>query len=140
MSSLPLIVRPMRESETNLVLSAWKRQLFDTRGLTRWGRDLPTECFWALVNHTIDKITMPRAVVWVGCYEMEVATPLCWAVATENYAQGAHDLVYIDARTEILRDRPLAASLERELLSSLAKVLPSAIERRSYNPFMELKR
>lgn len=130
---LPLVVRPLRASETNLVLAAWKNQLYEARLRTRWGRDLPTDCFWALVNHVIDKITLPSSTLLVGCH-VDVDTPMCWAVVRD------FEVLYIDARPEIRKDPALAVALERQLLHEVRQVIPIAPGNRSYNPFMELKR
>lgn len=138
--SLPLIVRPMRASETNLVLSAWKNQLFELRTRSRWGKGLEPDCFWALTNHVIDRITLPSSIILMGCHEDEIDTPLCWAAVRKLRGLSTYETLYTDARDKVLRDRALAATLERELLSEITKTRPMPGVRRAFNPFLELKR
>lgn len=129
--SLPLLVRPMASSETSLVLAAWKHRLAERRYREPWGRGLDGESFWLLVNHVLDRITLPSCDVHMGCYETEPGTPLCWVAL-----RGA-SVLYADARHEILKDPPLAATLERELL---CRATGGAYMRDHLHPFKELSR
>ena len=127
--SLPLLVRPLDASEKNLVLAAWKKWLNTERFRTEWGRGLDGRSFWLLVNHVIDRITLPSSSVFVGCTETEPKTPLCWLVAREA------KVLYVDARHEVLKDRVLSAALERELRARTQFMGPV-----TFNPFQELSR
>lgn len=152
--SLPLIVRPMRASETNIVLSAWKNQLYDLvfdprshtarRSAPAWGKGLRIDHFWTLINYVIDKITLPSCLVFVGCHEDEVSTPICWVVVRSiggvSMEESLCEVLYSDASLRILKDPALAATLERELLSNVARSHISVASRRPFDPFVEMKR
>ncbi len=138
--SFPLLVRKMNASETNIVLAGWKNRLYEQRFRSRWGRGLEEDYFWLLVNHVIDKITVPSSDVLVGCAETEPGTPICWVVLRKITGLSTFDVLYVDARREILKDPKLAAALERELLAEVTKQRPLASERRTFIPFQELKR
>ncbi len=120
----------MRASETNLVLKGWKKRLFNQKHSWRWSRTLHEDHFWLLVNHVIDKITMPSSKILVGCHDEDQDTPLCWAVGRET-------IFYSDARVEILHDPELAAYLERALRVSGWSI---DVERPQFDPFKELSR
>jgi hypothetical protein len=134
-----LVVRPIRAGEINLVLAAWKNQLFHTRDRARWSLKLPIDYFWMLINHVIDKITIPSSLVFVGCHESELETPICWAVV-RRIDRGTYEVLYTDARESIHDSPQLSATLERELLSQIHAKRPLAQNCRTYNPFLELKR
>lgn len=137
--SLPLLVRPMAPSETNLVLAAWKTRLYADRFRWRWGRQLDGEHFWLLVNHVLDRLTLPSSQVLVGCYETEQNTPICWMAVRRRKSQPLHDVLYADARPAIRDDLPLAAALEREFTALVERMCPLG-ERLTFNPFQELSR
>lgn len=137
--TIPVLVRPLALSETSFVLSSWKKQLNDERYRHRWGKGLDGLCFWMLINHVIDKITLPSCEVFVGCERSEPGTPLCWVAVRKIKGLSTFDIVYLYARHEIRKDQKLAAYLEVALLSEVNKTRPFASQRRSFNPFRELQ-
>jgi len=54
-----LTIREMHESETAMVLSNWKKELFEQRGTRGWSRNIEERDYWCLVNHVPDLITLP---------------------------------------------------------------------------------
>jgi len=138
--SLPILVRKMLASESAMVLSNWKNQLNSERTEHGWSNGLNRDCFWDLVNHVVDKISLPTSEVFVACYESEPATPLCWVAVRKIPGLSTYDVVYLYARYEIRRDPVLAVTLERELLSEVQKQRPLASQRRPFSPFKELRR
>ena len=133
-----LTVRTMQERELPMVLSNWKKELLEVqRG---WKRSLEDRDFWCLVNHTIDRITLPSCTVYVGCHEAAPETPMCWVAVRRVKGLQIYEIVYLYARKSVRRDPELAASLERALLSTVEHYVPLAVERRPFNPFLELRR
>jgi hypothetical protein len=122
-----------------MVLAAWKQDLYEERFRRRWGSGLDGECFWLLVNHVIDRITLPSSDVLVGCSKTEPGTPLCWTVVRKIERYGTYAVLHSYARHEIRKDPALAATLERELMTEVTKQRPIASERRPFNPFHELR-
>jgi hypothetical protein len=86
--------------------------------------------FWSLVNHVIDRITLPSAKVFVGMYPGH-EVPLCWAVTRDG------ELLYTYVRKGIVNDAALAGELLKMFLGGLPVV---AIKVRDFNPFRELER
>jgi len=140
--SLPLLVRPLAQSEMSLVLAAWKKSLYEERFRERWGRFLDGECFWLLVNYVIECVTIPSSKLLVGCYETEPQTPLCWiAIRPNRRVPVKHDVLYLDTRHEIRKDAPLAAALHLEFTSIIDRAHALMPEPRPhFNPFKELAR
>ena len=137
--SLPLSVRTMAPSELPLVRTAWKMMLRDQRHRERWGHGLDGGCFWDLINHVIDRITLPSCGIYVGCTFSEPNTPLCWA-AVRCRIENAYDLLYIDARPNIRKDPVLAAALQRKLCEGITETFGHGLETVPFNPFQELRR
>lgn len=124
--TLPLVIRALRPEERSMILSDWKKDLWEAR--PAWGQSLRSDEWWALVNHVIDRITLPSAAVWIGCHRDEPIVPLCWAAARD----GA--FLHMHARVSVHEQPDLAARLEQELLAH-AQGRPAV-----FNPFLELKR
>jgi hypothetical protein len=135
---ISILVREMNRSELSLVLSSWKMQLADDRFRFRWGRRLDGESYWPLVNHVIDRITLPSCKVFVGCSPPEPDAPLGWVAIRP--AKEAHEVVFMYARHEIRKQPEVAAALERGLLSEVDKLCPLMTQRNPFNPFQELRR
>jgi hypothetical protein len=120
-----LLIREMRPEEHGLVLSDWKRNLWDEH--PDWGRSLQSDEWWALVNHVLDTVTLPGCTVTMACHRDEESIPLAWLAARGTF------ILHMHATSNVRRDAELAARLERALLShSGGEVAP-------FNPFMELK-
>lgn len=130
--TLPLLVREMAPSELPMVLSNWKKELRHERHRRGWGRGLEERDFWCLVNHVIDRITLPSSSIFVGCHEDEPETPCCWA------ARRGEEILFLYARQSVGHDAELAATLERSLLSH--PLLAGSERIRAFNPFLELRR
>jgi hypothetical protein len=138
--TLPLLVRRLAPSEHSFVLASWKTELFEMRYKHRWSKGLETDCFWALANYVIDKITFPSCDTFVGCAPAEPGTPLCWVAVRKVPGLSQFDLVFMHARSSVRADKPLAAVLETTLLSEVQKTRPLVYQRRNLNLFHELKR
>lgn len=123
---IPLLIREMLPYERSLVLSAWKKDLWDQK--PDWGRALRSEEWWALVNHAIDNITLPSSDVWMACHRDEESVPLAWLVARDLL------VIHVHAVASVTDDSELAAIIE----SSLRTKAPG--ELLNFNPFMELKK
>lgn len=133
--SLALFVRPMAAHETAMVLAMWKADLrFQDKSDKRsWGNRLRNGEFWALVNHVVDRITLPSAAVYVGCHPDEPETPVCWAAVREN------EVLHLYARESVRKDPELAAAMQRAFLEIIeSRVGP--VSRATYDPFKELQR
>lgn len=123
---LALLIREMTADERPMVLSDWKRGLWDER--PAWGRALHSEEWWALINHVIDGITLPSVTVWMACHRRTPDVPLCWAAVRRSEA------LHMYARSSVRETPELAAFLHRSLLDhARARAAP-------FNPFQELKR
>lgn len=133
-------VRRMLDSEAAMVLSNWKRELNELRNQRKWGRGLTDRDYWCLVNHVIDRITLPSCDVWVGIHVSDPETPVCWVAVRKIPALQMYELVYLYARRSLQEDPELAAMLEKMLLHEVNAVHTLAVERRPYNPFLELRR
>jgi hypothetical protein len=118
----------------------WKKDLLDRRAERGWSRGLEDRDYWCLVNHVIDRITLPSCIVFVGCHEKDIDTPMCWAAVRRIPGLLAHEVVYLYARKSLWEEPELAASLERAVLSAIEALHPLVTERRPYNPFLELRR
>lgn len=125
--SLPLLIRPMLPAERNMILKAWKQDLWDAR--PSWGRGLHSEEWWTLVNYTVDEVTFPSAQSLVVCHEHEPMVPLCWAVTREGRFLHMHAVAAVHAEPE------LAARLE-QILHERQPVRVAV----DFNPFHELER
>lgn len=136
--SLGMVVRKMDASECAMCLSNWKKELWETRNRRGWSRMIQERDFWCLVNHALDRITLPSCEVFVGCHESDVETPICWVAVRRIVGLSTYEVVYLYARKSLREEPELAAGLERELLSKLDR--PIAVERRPYNAFLELRR
>ena len=123
--TLPLLIREMLPEERSMVLSDWKKGLWDER--PDWGRALQSDEWWALVNHAIDCISLPTAKVWMVCHQREPNVPLCWVAVRDG------SFLHMHARVSIRDEPELAARLERTLLDH-AQGRPAP-----FNPFRELK-
>lgn len=121
-----LLIRLMRSHERALVLSDWKRGLWDAR--PAWGKALPSTEWWALVNFVLDHVTLPSADVWMACHRSEEDVPIAWLAAREDGILFAH------ATRKVHEDPKLAAYIE----SSLRR--HAGVEAVDWNPFLELKR
>lgn len=124
--TLPLLIREMLPEEKPMVLSDWKKDLKEAD--PPWGKNIPWEEWWALINHVVDRITLPSATVLMACHRNEPSVPLCWVAVRDGL------FLHMHARTSIREDPELAVHLEKALLSH-AQGRPEP-----YNPFMELKR
>lgn len=122
----PVLVREMQPSERSMVLSDWKRSLWDAH--PSWGRALLSDEWWALVNFVIDRLTFQKCKVWVVCHLKEPSVPLGWVATREGVTLHSH------ARAAVRDEPELAAYLERTLLEH-AQSRPG-----TFNPFQELKR
>jgi hypothetical protein len=136
--SLGLVVRRVTTDEMSMVLSNWKKELWDTRNKASWSRVLQERDFWCLANHVLDRITVPSCDIFVGCHPSDTETPICWVAIRKIPALTSWSVVYLYARQSLQKEPELAASLERELLSKLE--VPIAVERRHMNLFLELRR
>lgn len=137
---LPFFIRSPTPDEAKMVLANWKEDLYHSRIATRWGRDLAARNFWCLANHVVDRITFPSCEIWVGCHDNDPLTPICWAATRRIEGLQSHAIVYLYARQQLREDPELAITLERALLSEVAKRRPLAAERRRFNPYLELDR
>lgn len=135
-----LTIRAMREAETSMVLSNWKKELFEHRGERGWSRNIEERDYWCLVNYVLDRITLPSCLVFVGHHLIDEETPMCWVAARRIKGLQTYEVVYLYARKSVRGDPELAASLERALLYEVSRICPLADERRPYNPFLELRR
>lgn len=121
---IPLLVRDMLPEEKSMVLSDWKKDLWESKPL--WGLALHSAEWWALVNHVIDRFTLPSSHVRMACHRSEVSVPLAWVANRDNAVLHTH------ATRSVLAEPDLAAFIERTLLDGQ--------ERAQLNPFLELKR
>ncbi len=141
-----LTVRDVLPAEIGMVCGNWKNELAEYRndrnaGPGRgWCRGLNERDFWCLVNRVVDRITVPSCEIFVGCHESDVDTPICWVAVRRIDGLMLFEVMYLYARKLVRKDPELAASLERALLSEVAKTRPLAVERRPFNPFLELRR
>lgn len=138
--SLPLIVRPMALAERNMVLSNWKEELREERLERRWGRGLTDRDYWCLINHVLDKITLPSCEVFVGVHVDTPETPVCWVSVRGIAGLSTYEVVYLYGRLQLRDDLELAASVERTLLYEVQRTHVLVNERRPFNPFLELRR
>lgn len=127
--TLPILIREMLPEENSMVLSDWKKGLWDAR--PDWGRALQSDEWWALINHVIDRVSLPSCAVWMACHRDEPTVPLCWVAVRD----GA--FLHMHARSSVHREPELAAEIERDLLAHDAV---GAQGRLSFNPYLELKR
>ncbi len=135
--TLPLLVRPMATSEVPMVLGNWKAELRADARTRRWGRGLEERDFWCLVNHVLDRITLPACRVFVGCHEDEPDVPVCWVALRRPPGLSTWAVVYLYVRQGLREDVELCAGLERELIARIDRpILP---DRRPFNPFLELR-
>ncbi len=123
---IPLLIRPMNPGERPLVLSAWKRDLADA-SWRDWGAGLQPPEWWALVNHVVDRISLPTATVMMACHEDEPEVPLAW-MAVRSLA-----ILHQHARASVHDEPHLAARLYQELATRTG-ALPHR-----WNPFLEMK-
>lgn len=157
---LPLVIRAMAPHELVMVLANWKsdierryvecfRHRFElppdkcthaecshptkTEALAQWGLGMNRDEFWALVNHAVERISLPSSVVYIGCHPGEDQTPLCWASVREG------QILHLYARKSIREEPELAATMEREFLSMIEERIGPTV-RAHYNPFQELRR
>jgi len=126
---ISLIFRPMLADERNMVLSDWKKDLWDAR--CSWARGLLAEEWWALMNHVVDDIVLPKCDVLVGTHAETPDVALLWAATREGR------VLHKRARFSIQKEPQLAAALERHLHIRLAIDDFSVAE---LNPFAELRR
>ncbi len=138
--TLPLAVRSLRDSERNMCLANWKKDLSEARAWGSWGAGLGQRNYWCLINHVLDRITLPSCDVWVGCHTNDPETPICWVATRRIEGLQLHAIVYLYVRQQLRDDPELAITLERALLSEVETHHPLATERRPYNPFLELDR
>jgi hypothetical protein len=136
--TIGLVVRPAAPTELEMVLSNWKQEIWKTRHIRGWCRGLQERDYWCLMNHVLDRITVPSCELFVGCHQNDLETPICWIAIRKIPALTTWTVVYLYARQSLRKEPELAASLERELLSSLD--VPIAVERRQFNAFLELRR
>jgi hypothetical protein len=132
--------RSMLDSERGMVLANWKHELAAQRLDRKWSRGLTERDFWCLVNHAVDRITLPSCEVFVGVHANDPETPVCWAAVRRIPVLLQHEIVFSYARESVRNDPELAVTLERALLSEIQQHRPLAVERRAYNPFLELRR
>lgn len=128
--TLPLLIREMLPEEQNLVKSDWKKGLWDLR--PDWGRALHSDEWWALVNHVIDRVTLPSVTVYMACHRDEPQVPLCWIAVRDG------GFLHMHARISVQKEPELAARLERALLEHPS--LGAQGRPAPFNPFQELKR
>jgi hypothetical protein len=121
---IPLLIRDMLPEEKSLILSDWKKDLWEQR--PAWGRALHSEEWWALINHVVDRITLPTSSVLVAASRNEPDFGICWLA----YREG---VLHLHATKDVLREPELAAYLERALRDHAQR------EDAPYNPFLELK-
>ncbi len=140
MLSIGLLVRRMAASEKAMVLSNWKKELLEESARRGWGRGLEVRDYWCLANHVLDRITLPSCEIWVGCHESELETPVCWVAIRKIAGLSVFEVVYLYARQSVRELPELAAGLELALLHEVEITRPLARERRSFNPFLELRR
>ena len=134
-----LTVRRMLDTEQSMVLSNWKRELYEFRHIMNWGGGLKDRDFWRLINHVLDRFTLPSCEVFMGCHESDVETPLCWVALRRIPGLQVHEEVYLYARKSVRQDPELAAGLQRDVRGAIeAQGLSLAKERRPYNPYLEI--
>lgn len=134
-------VRAASASEVGMVRANWKHELNAQRPERKWSRGLTDRDFWCLVNHALDRITLPECELYVGFHATDPeATPLCWVAVRRIPALLTWEVVYLYARASVRADPELAVTLERELLSRVHAIHPLATERRPFNPFLELRK
>lgn len=125
-----LVVRPMYEGETSMVLSDWKKELVEQRRTQAWSSGLLVSDMWRLLNHVLDDLTLPSCEVVVGCHANDVDVPLCWAATRDG------DVLMSYVRRGFRKDPELSYRLEREF----SKRLPATKTGAVFNPFKELEK
>lgn len=125
--TIPLLVREMLPEERSMVLSDWKKDLWDAK--PTWGAHMYSSEWWAIVNHVMDNITLPSVVVLMACHRNEGSVPLCWLASRSGV------IVHMHARVSVREEPELAAYLEMALRAHCG-----AIEPEPFNPFAEMKR
>ncbi len=120
----------MLPTERNMVLSDWKRDLFEIRREFPWSVGRKTD-LWCLLNFVIDNITLPSCTIIVGGHPDSMEVPMCWAATRDQ------SIIMMYARPSVREDRELAFNLEKAFLHELA---PAVDQREHFNPFQELKR
>jgi hypothetical protein len=136
--TLPIVIRPMREHERAMVLSDWKRDLAKPHGRV-WGKGLTTKEFWAIVDHVIERVTLPSSEVWVGCHQDDPSTPCCWA-ATRLSVPGLVVLHAFVRRSMEREDPELAKAIKSEFFYRLVLQHRTELVHGTFNPILELKR
>jgi len=127
----PLVVRGPTPDEIPMVLANWKQELLQERLRRGWGKGLREQDYWRLVNHVIDRITLPQSSVYIGAHPDNAGTPLMWMAVRDGV------MLYSYARRSITSDRPLAEKMESAMLAQLPVV---AIRIHDFDPFRELER
>ena len=121
-----LLLRSQAPEERAMVLSAWKRDLWEREGPRSPMRPVD---WWALTNYVVDEITYPTVSVHMACYQGEPRTPLCWIVVRDGLA------MHLYAKQSVMKEPELAAYIERELRKAYAPCGDG-----SFDPFEELRR
>lgn len=129
--ALPLVVRGPTDGEITMVLANWKRELFEERVHRAWGRGLRDQDYWRLVNHILDRITLPSARIFIGAHPENEGTPMIWIAVRDGL------LLFSYARRSLRKDPALVERLE----SAMLKLIPVVACRvHDFDPFRELER
>jgi hypothetical protein len=126
-----LSVREAARDEWPMVLSNWKRDLFDQRFRKPWGRGLRDQDYWRLMNHVLDRITFPSVSTFVATHQMEPEVVLAWVAVRDGL------LIYTYARRKLRETALLADAVIQDVLEKLPV---AAIRAREFNPYEELER
>lgn len=138
--SLALHVRKLAVHELTFVRATWKNDLGSGPGRD-WAAGLSSERFWLLVNHVIDKVTLPSCEVFVGCHPDSPDTPLCWVAIRRIEGLSTYAVVYLYARQRFMRHPDVAASMQSMLIHEVKqhRALLSG-DAPPFDPFKELSR
>jgi hypothetical protein len=124
--SLPLVARPMMETEKALVLKRWKLDLLHGRAM--WKRGMTPQELWTVLDTILEKVTLPSCAVFMAVHEAEQSTPIAWVVTRSG------NILHAGARESLLRDPEVAAAVQRFLEKETGAVPVT------YSPILELRR
>lgn len=138
---IPLLVRKLEPHEHGFVVATWKRDLEEQSERAPWRRGMTNINFWRLVNHAVDKVSIPSSSIFVGCHPEATDTPLCWIAVRKFAGLSTYETVYLYVRGRVRKDPELAANLQHRFVHEVGRIIGNVVlEMRSYNPFKELSR
>jgi hypothetical protein len=139
--SIALHVRKLASHELTFVRATWKNDLGTPAPGRDWATGLSSTRFWLLVNHVIDKVTLPSCEVFVGCNPDFPETPLCWVAIRRLEGLSTYAVVYLYARRRFMRHPEVAATMQSMLIHEVKqqRALLSG-DAPPFDPFQELSR